>query len=464
MDQPIDVVILAAGSGSRMRSATSKVLQPLAGRPLLSHVLDASGALAGARVHVVVCGQDDAVRQVFQDRQDIHWVTQARQIGTGDAVASALSSLRDDAIAVVLYGDVPFVNPDTIKRMVDAARRAPSVAVLLTAEIDEPTGYGRILRDSTGRVLSIIEERDATAEQARIKEVNAGPMAIPVAWLRDYLPRLDVSQTAQHEACLTVIVEWIAHDGHQVIGMGSHDVIEMHGINDRVQLARAERLWQRRNADRLMGEGLQLADPLRFDVRGELVVGRDVFIDVNAVFEGRVALGDEVRVGPNCVLRDVVVGERCQLHANVLIDSATLARDVVVGPFAHIRAGSELGAGVEIGNFVECKRSRLGAGTKAKHLSYIGDTEAGASVNIGAGAITCNYDGVDKHRTVIGEGAFIGSNVALVAPVEIGPGATVGAGSTITEDVPGEALALGRGRQSNIERWTGVEGRRRSRS
>ena len=460
VEQPLEIVILAAGSGKRMRSQTSKALQPLAGRPLLAHVLDAVPAVPGARVHVVIRDEDDAVRQAFEG-QDIRWVVQRRQPGTGGALAAALPALRDAAVAVALYGDVPFVSPDTVRRLAEVARREPGAAAWLTATVDDPTGYGRILRDNTGRVLGIVEERDASAEQARINEINAGPMAIPVAWLRAYLPRLDIGQTAQREACLTLIVDWAVRDGRPVLGVESPDPVEALGINDRAQLAEAERLWQRRNARRLMDGGLLLADPQRFDVRGELVVGQDVFVDVNAVFEGRVALGDDVRVGPNCVLRDATVGDRCRLHANVLIDSATLAAEVTVGPFAHIRPGTELGVGVEIGNFVECNRSRLGDGTRAKHLSYIGDSETGASVNIGAGVITCNYDGVRKHRTVIGQGAFIGSNAALVAPVEIGPGATVGAGSTITEDVPGQALALGRGRQSNIERWTPAKSRRR---
>ncbi len=452
MAQALDIVILAAGHGSRMHSRASKLLQPLAGRPLLAHVLDVAAALPEAKLHVVV-GQDaDAVRAAFPD-YDIRWVTQASQRGTGDAVAAALPGLGEDSVVLVLYGDVPFLCVDTLERMVESAGQGPSSAVLLTAVVDNPRGYGRILRDSVDGVLRIVEERDTTPEQAGIREVNAGPMAIPAAWLRHYLPKLDISQTAQGEACLTVIVDWLARDGHQVMGVQPQSHVEMHGVNTRLQLAQAERLWQRRNADRLMNDGLLLIDPARFDLRGELVVGQDVCVDVNNVFEGRVSLGDNVTIGPNCLLRDVDIGPGCQVRANSVIDSATLAENVIVGPFAHIRPGSELAADVEIGNFVECNRSRVGAASKIKHLSYVGDSDIGKDVNIGAGVITCNYDGAKKHRTTIGAGAFIGSNAALVAPVTIGPAATVGAGSTITQDVPGAALAVGRGRQSNVKDW-----------
>ena len=445
-----EVIVLAAGKGTRMRSAQPKVLHPLAGKPLLGHVLDVAASLAPARVRVVVGAGGEQVAAAFAGRS-VEWVEQAEQLGTAHAVQMALPALDDAAIALILYGDVPLIQPATVAQLLIPARRG--ALAMVTSFPNDPTGYGRILRDGAGRVTAVVEHRDATAEQRAIGEVNTGILALPVARLRGWLGRIG-NGNAQGEYYLTDIVALAVADGVEVATCQPKDIAEVEGVNDRAQLARLERWVQRHRAAELLAAGVSLADPARFDCRGELTAGEDVWIDVSCVFEGRVTLADGVRIGPHCVIRDAEIGPGAEIKAHTVIEGpAVIAAGAQVGPFARLREGSRIGPDARIGNFVETKKAELGAGAKANHLAYLGDACLGAGVNVGAGTITCNYDGVDKHRTEIGAGAFIGSNSSLVAPVRIGAGATVGAGSTITVEVPDGQLGVGRARQRNIPGW-----------
>jgi bifunctional UDP-N-acetylglucosamine pyrophosphorylase/glucosamine-1-phosphate N-acetyltransferase len=446
---PVSVVILAAGQGRRMNSALPKVLQPLAGRPLLRHVLDVARELQPAGVHVVYGHGGDQVRAAFAD-EPVEWALQAEQKGTGHAVMQAMPAIPDGHMVLVLYGDVPLLRASTLQALLALA--GADALALLTVELSDPAGYGRILRDARGNVRGIVEEKDASAAQRRIREGNTGVMAMPAARLRGWLAQLR-NDNAQGEYYLTDVVGMAVKARVPVRPLLALDETEVLGINDRLQLARVEALVRARCAEQAMRAGATLADPARFDQRGELVLGRDVFIDVNVVFEGRVVLGDGVRVGPNCVLRDTTVGAHSQVLANCVTERAVIGADCQVGPFARLRPGAVLDDGVHIGNFVEVKNSRIGKGSKANHLTYLGDADVGAAVNVGAGTITCNYDGANKSRTVIGDGAFIGSGNMLVAPVTIGAGATTGAGSTITRDAPAGKLTLARSRQVTIEGW-----------
>jgi bifunctional UDP-N-acetylglucosamine pyrophosphorylase/glucosamine-1-phosphate N-acetyltransferase len=446
---PLSVVVLAAGKGKRMNSSLPKVLQPLAGRPLLHYVLDTARQLEPAALHVVHGHGGDAVRAACPDA-DLQWALQAEQRGTGHAVMQAMPAIPDEHLVLVLYGDVPLLSAAVLRELT-ALVDGKSMA-LLTVQLADPTGYGRILRDKRGRVKAIVEQNDATAAQRRITEGNTGVMAVPAARLRAWLSKLR-SDNAQGEYYLTDIVALAVKDGVAVRALTAPDEFEVLGVNDRVQLAQLESVLRARRAGAALLAGATLADPARFDQRGELVLGTDVFIDINVVFEGRVALGDRVRIGANCVLRDMTVGADTQVFPNCVLEKSQIGAGCHVGPFARMRPGAELADGVHIGNFVEVKNSRLGKGSKANHLTYLGDSDVGAGVNVGAGTITCNYDGANKERTVIGDGAFIGSGNMLVAPVTIGENATTGAGSTITRNAAPGKLTLARAKQVTIDGW-----------
>jgi bifunctional UDP-N-acetylglucosamine pyrophosphorylase/glucosamine-1-phosphate N-acetyltransferase len=445
----LHVVILAAGQGTRMKSARPKVLQPLAGRPLLAHVLGRALGLGAHATHVVYGHGGDAVPATFPDA-DVKWVLQAEQLGTGHAVAQAMPGIPDDATVLVLYGDVPLIEARTLQPLVDKARGG--ALALLGVHLHDPTGYGRLIRDAAGRVVRIVEQKDATESELRISEVNTGILAAPAKRLRAWLEGLS-NNNAQGEYYLTDVVAAAVAEDVPVEAMLAPTMTEVLGINDRRQLAGLETTLRKRITDELMAAGVTLVDPARVDVRGRVDCGRDVVIDVNAVFEGVVVLGDDVVIGPNVVIRDSRLGAGCRVEPNTIIEGADVGPNCELGPFARLRPGAVLADGVKVGNFVEVKKSRIGAGSKVNHLSYIGDAEIGTRVNVGAGTITCNYDGANKHSTVIGDDAFIGSNSALVAPVEIGAGATIGAGSTVSKDAPAGELTVARGKQVTVRGW-----------
>jgi bifunctional UDP-N-acetylglucosamine pyrophosphorylase/glucosamine-1-phosphate N-acetyltransferase len=445
----LSVIILAAGQGTRMRSDLPKVLQPLAGRPLLGHVLAMAAGMGADDVCVVYGHGGDTVPEAFGD-DAVRWELQAEQLGTGHAVQQAMPGTPAENRVLVLYGDVPLLTAATLRRLLDGAP-AGDVAVL-TVDLDDPAGYGRILRGSGGEVTGIVEQKDATDAERQIPEINTGVMAGPAARLADWLTRLG-NDNSQGEYYLTDVVAMACADGVAVHGIKADDPVEVMGINDRKQLAEAERALQARLVDELMAAGVGFADPARVDIRGELRCGRDVFIDVNAVFEGKVTLGDGTKIESNNVIRDSELGPRTLVHPNCHIEGAKTGEGCEIGPFARFRPGAELADRVKVGNFVEIKKSRIADGSKVNHLTYIGDAEVGTGVNVGAGTITCNYDGANKHRTTIGDGAFIGSSVNLVAPVEVGRGATIGAGSTITRPAPADSLTVERAKQVTVEHW-----------
>jgi bifunctional UDP-N-acetylglucosamine pyrophosphorylase/glucosamine-1-phosphate N-acetyltransferase len=447
---PVSVVVLAAGQGKRMHSALPKVLQPLAGRPLLEHVIRAARALRPARIHVVYGHGGEQVRAAFAEEPDLDWALQAEQLGTGHALMQAMPGIADEHDVLVLYGDVPLISPATLERVVAGA--ADGALALLTAEVDDPTGYGRVLRGANGQVTRIVEHKDATDEERRVREINTGLMALRAGVLRRYLGMLR-NDNAQGEYYLTDVIGMAAADGVKVSGIVAESPADVLGINDRAQLAAAERALQRRRAAELMARGATLADPERIDVRGEVTVGRDVFIDVGVVLEGKVVLGDRVRVEPYSVIRNCTLGADTVVHAHSVLEGAAAGDDCEIGPFSRLRPGTVLSGHVKVGNFVEVKNSQIAPHSKMNHLTYVGDATVGSGVNVGAGTITCNYDGANKHRTVIGDNAFIGSGVMLVAPVEIGAGATIGAGSTITKDAPAGELTLERAKQVTITGW-----------
>jgi bifunctional UDP-N-acetylglucosamine pyrophosphorylase/glucosamine-1-phosphate N-acetyltransferase len=446
---PVSVVILAAGQGKRMNSALPKVLQPLAGRPMLAHVLASARALDPAAIHVVYGHGGDTVKAAFPDA-DVSWVLQEKQLGTGHAVGKALPSIPDGHQVLVLLGDVPLVSKRTLQRLVKDS--AAGELALLTAVVDDPSGYGRVIRDEHGMVSRIVEEKDASDDERRVNEINTGLIAFQAGLLRRYLARLD-NDNAQGEYYLTDVIALAAADGTKILGTVIQSTTEVLGINDRVQLALAERTLQREIARDLMTQGVTLADPERLDVRGTLTVGRDVFIDVGAVLEGNVVLGDRVRIGPHAVIADSKLGDDCVVHPHCVLKDVVAGPSCEIGPFARLRPGVELASKVKVGNFVEIKKSQIADGSKVNHLTYIGDTTIGRDVNVGAGTITCNYDGANKHRTVIGDRAFIGSGVMLVAPVGVGADATIGAGSTLTKDAPQGELTLERSKQVTVPGW-----------
>lgn len=444
----LDIVILAAGQGTRMRSALPKVLHPVAGQSMLGHVIATARQLSPDRIHVVIGHGADEVRQRLA-ADDLNFVVQAEQLGTGHAVAQALPALSAERV-LILYGDVPLIEVATLERLLHKVG-AQQIA-LLTVNLDDPTGYGRIVRDDQGVVQAIVEHKDASAEQKLITEGNTGILAVPGERLGDWLGRLSNSN-AQGEYYLTDVIAMAVADGLVVATEQPLDAMEVQGANDRRQLAELERHYQLRAAHRLMAQGVTLRDPARFDLRGEVTVGRDVLIDINVILEGKVVIEDGVEIGPNCVIRDSTLRRGAVIKANSHLEGAELGEGADCGPFARLRPGAALGAKAHVGNFVEVKNSHLGEGAKAGHLAYLGDADIGSRTNIGAGTITCNYDGANKFRTVLGEDVFIGSNSSLVAPVSLGDGATTGAGSVITADVPAGTLALGRARQTLIEGW-----------
>lgn len=444
----LDIVILAAGQGTRMRSALPKVLHPVAGKSMLGHVLDCGRMLEPEAMHVVIGHGAERVREAVAS-DDVQFVVQEQQLGTGHAVAQALPNLSAERV-LILYGDVPLIERTTLDRLL--AKVADDRIALLTVVLDDPTGYGRIIRDASGAVQAIVEQKDASEAQRQIKEGNTGILAVPGARLADWLQRLS-NDNAQGEYYLTDIIAMAVADGLLVDTEQAADPMEVQGANDRAQLAMLERHYQSRAARRLMAEGVTLLDPARFDVRGEVTAGRDVEIDINVILEGRVVIEDNVRIGPNCVIRDSILRRGAIVKANSHLEGADVGEGADCGPFARLRPGAVLGARAHVGNFVELKNARMGEGAKAGHLAYLGDAQIGARTNIGAGTITCNYDGANKHLTVMGEDVFIGSNSALVAPVTLGDRVTTGAGSVITQDVDADTLAVGRARQRNIDGW-----------
>jgi bifunctional UDP-N-acetylglucosamine pyrophosphorylase/glucosamine-1-phosphate N-acetyltransferase len=446
---PLSVIILAAGQGKRMASDLPKVLQPLAGRPLLAHVIDTTRSLRPAAIRVVHGHGGERVRAAIAGA-DIDWVLQAEQRGTGHAVGVAMPGIPDGHTVLVLYGDVPLLRAATL---VDLAGRAgPTTLALLSAVLPEPAGYGRVIRDAAGRVTRIVEHKDAGHEELAVAEINTGLLAAPAARLRGWLAALR-PDNAQSEYYLTDCVGAAVREGCAVEAVIADTAAEVLGVNDKLQLAEVEAAHRRARATELMRSGVTIVDPLRVDIRGEVICGRDVLLDVNVILEGRVLLGDGVHVGPNCLLRNCEVGAGTVINANCVLDSSVIGSNCAIGPFARMRPGNRLADGVHIGNFVELKNSAIGEGSKANHLSYVGDTDMGARVNVGAGTVTCNYDGANKHRTTIGDGSFIGSGTMLVAPVSVGKDATIGAGSTITKPAPAGKLTIERSRQQTIENW-----------
>ncbi len=445
----IDVVVLAAGQGSRMKSALPKVLHPIGGKPMVQHVLDRAAKLGDIKTHVVI-GHGAQQLQGALEGQSLTFALQTEQLGTGHAVAQAMPAITGSGVALILYGDVPLTSSVTMQALVDIA--ATGKLGLLTVQLSDPAGYGRIVRNDDYQVIAIVEQKDANPEQLAISETNTGIMAVPCERLSKWLPQLS-AENAQGEYYLTDIIAMAAQDGVEIAAIQPESEEEVQGVNNRIQQAQLERWYQRQQAEALMVAGVSLADPARLDIRGTVSHGQDVMIDVNVVLEGKVILGDQVTIESNCVIRDCVIESGAHIKANSHLEQAHVGPACDVGPFARLRPGTELAAQAKIGNFVETKKAQIGVGAKISHLSYIGDAQVGAGANIGAGTITCNYDGVNKSRTEIGADAFIGSNTSLVAPVTIGKGATVAAGSTVTKTVADSELAVARGKQRNISGW-----------
>jgi len=445
----LHTVILAAGQGTRMGSSRPKVLHGIAGKPMLWHVINTARTLDAAGVHVVIGHGGEQVRQAMEG-QSVNWAVQDKQLGTGHAVQQALPAIDDEDMVLVLYGDVPLVRAETLRPLLAAAEGL----AILTVKLDDPDGYGRIIRDARGRVSAIVEQKDASPEQLTVREINTGLLAAPAGRLRAWLERCG-NDNAQGEYYLTDVVAMAAADGVGVHAVVASDAEEVSGVNNRRQLAGLERVMQRRTAQALMDAGVTLLDPARLDVRGSLECGQDVEIDVNCVFEGEVSLASGVMIGANCHIRNCRIGPNTVVESHCVLDGASIDADAHIGPFARLRPGTVMEAGSKAGNFVEIKKSVVGAGSKVNHLSYIGDAALGRGVNIGAGTITCNYDGVNKFQTRIDDGAFIGSDTQLVAPVTVGAGAVVAAGTTVTKDVAAGSLALSRTPQKIINNWKG---------
>ena len=446
---PIQIVILAAGLGKRMHSDLPKVLHQVGGRPMLAHVIETSRALEPRRIVVVTGHGGEQVRAAFPD-PDLHWITQDPPQGTGHAVQLAMPALERDGSVLVLYADVPLTRPESLQPLADIA--ASGRLAIQTQVLDDATGYGRILRDSAGRVVRIVEHKDATPEQRRIGEMYTGVMAAPAARLRAWVAALS-NDNEQREYYLTDVIAMAAADGIDIATVKPGHVRETQGINTKAQLAEVERAYQRMQADRLLAAGVTLADPARIDVRGTLDAGRDVSIDIGTVFAGHVSLGDRVIIGAHCVIADCTIGAGTVVKPFTHLEGVRIGANCELGPYAHVHPDTELADDVDIGNFVEVKRSKVGRGSKAKHLSYIGDATVGQNVNVGAGMITCNYDGANKHRTVIEDDVHIGSDTQLVAPVTVGRGATIAAGTTIWKDVAPGGLALNMKKQMSLAGW-----------
>ncbi len=443
----IHAIILAAGKGTRMNSSKPKVLQTLSDNTLLGHVLIQAKAIS-QQVHVVYGFGGDQVKQTIND-DSINWVEQAQQLGTGHAVAQAAPHIEDDSISLILYGDVPLIKQATLEQLIDAANT--SGVALLSVVLGNPTGYGRIIRQNN-IIQAIVEQKDANAEQLNICEVNTGIMAVNTQLLKQYLAGLD-SNNAQGELYLTDIIEVIVNDNKTIGSVITKDEFEVAGVNDKVQLAELERVFQKNQAIGFMQQGLTLKDPSRFDCRGNLSFRQDCEIDINTLIEGEVSLGKNTTIAANCTIKNAKIGDNVIILTNSVIEDAVINNGASIGPFTRIRPQAIIGENAKIGNFVEIKKSTIGKGSKVSHLSYVGDTTMGDDVNIGAGVITCNYDGVNKHQTIIGDGAFVGSDSQLVAPITIGKNATIGAGSTITKDTPDDQLALSRSKQIIMKSW-----------
>lgn len=444
----MNIVILAAGMGKRMHSNLPKVLHLLAGKPLLGHVIDTANMLSPLKIHVVYGHGGDMVRNAFSS-SDLAFALQEPQLGTGHAVMQALPELDDARPTLILYGDVPLITSATLQRLVLQAGN--DKLAILTANVPDPAGLGRIIREN-GEIKSIVEHKDASEAELAISEINTGIMVVPTQKLKRWLSSLS-NDNAQKEYYLTDIVASAVLDKVPVVSAQPDYIWEILGINNKKQLAELERIYQSNIADALMMQGVRLADPARLDVRGSLKCGRDVFIDVNCVFEGDVVLGDNASIGPNCYIRESAIGSGVEIRPFCHLDGAVVGADSIVGPYARLRPGADLGKEVHIGNFVEIKNSKVADQSKANHLAYVGDSTVGSRVNIGAGTITCNYDGANKHQTVIEDDAFIGTNCELVAPVKVGAGATIGAGTTLTKDAPPHSLAISRSRQTFISDW-----------
>ncbi|MCL6268590.1 bifunctional UDP-N-acetylglucosamine diphosphorylase/glucosamine-1-phosphate N-acetyltransferase GlmU [Sansalvadorimonas sp. 2012CJ34-2] len=446
-----EVIILAAGQGSRMKSSLPKVLHPIAGRSMLEHVIgSAEQTLDGQEdIHVVIGHGADTVRERLA-HFPVNWVEQTEQLGTGHAVMQAAPACSQADVVLVLYGDVPMILPSTLQSLVSACD-GKNLA-LLTIDLANPSGYGRIVRDTMGAIQAIVEDKDATPEQKAITETNTGIMAIPGKRMAEWLNNLN-NNNAQGEFYLTDIVAMAVEEGTSVVNARPSSEMEVQGVNNRMQQAQLERLLQKRQAEQLMNDGVTILDPARLDIRGSLACGNDVVIDINCIFEGEVKLEDNVQIGPNCHIQNAVIKAGSIIKANSVIEDAVVGEDCDVGPFARLRPGTRLETKAKVGNFVETKKAHIGEGSKVNHLSYVGDAEVGEGVNVGAGTITCNYDGANKFKTTIADGAFIGSNTALVAPVTVGKDAVVGAGSTVNDDVPDGHLGIARGKQRNIPGW-----------
>jgi len=454
---PLAVVILAAGEGKRMKSARPKVLQPLAGRPLLAHVIDTARALEPAAIHIVYGHGGEQVREAFasdtpagKGTPPLSWALQAQRLGTGHAVTQAMPGIPDDQRVLVLYGDVPLIQRSTLQALLALA--GPKQVALLTMMLDDPSGYGRVMRDARGRVLRIVEEKDAAKRDLRVRECNTGVLAAPAKLLRKWLRGLK-NKNAQGEYYLTDVIAAAVKEGIAVNPLVAPTVTEVLGVNDKVQLAELEGVYRARIARELLLAGVTIADPARIDVRGTVSHGSDVFLDANVLLEGNVKLGNRVRIGPNCVVRNSEIGDDTVVFPNCVIDSAIIGQSCNIGPFARFRPSSRLADEVHIGNFVEVKNSQLGAGSKANHLTYVGDAQVGSRVNLGAGTIVANYDGANKHLTRIEDDVHTGSNSVLVAPIVVGAGATIAAGSTVMREVPSGKLTIARARQTTIEDW-----------
>lgn len=444
----ISVIILAAGEGSRMRSTLPKVLHTLGGKSLLAHVLDAAHSASASDIHVVYGHGGDIVPNSFEN-EGISWIRQTEQLGTGHAVSQAMPNIDDNSCSLILYGDVPLITVETINRIITAAKDGFS---LLTVTLEEPTGYGRIVRDDDGKVLKIIEQKDASQREQEICEVNTGIMAVNTGQLKQWLAKLD-NNNSQAEYYLTDVIEMAVAEGVEINTVQPEFIEEVVGVNSKKQLHDLERVYQAILADTLLDNGLELKDASRFDVRGSLTHGNDCLIDINVVIEGNVRLGDKVYIGPNCIVKESTIGDEVTILANSVIDNAIIGSGSKVGPFARLRPDTELMKNTHIGNFVEIKKSTIGEGSKVNHLSYVGDADIGRNVNIGAGVITCNYDGAYKHKTIIEDDVFVGSDTQLIAPVKISKGATIGAGATITKDVVKDVLVFSRAPQKVITGW-----------
>lgn len=446
----LHVVILAAGQGKRMKSRLPKVLHRLAGRTLLEHVVAAVGRLEPEEIHVVYGHGGEQVREAHAALA-VRWAEQSEQRGTGHAVEQAMSAIPDDATVLVVYADVPLINTGTLRETVAASTNG-SLA-LITARVTDPRGYGRILRDERGRVLGIVEDADASESQRGIDEVNTGILAASAARLRGWLGQIG-ENNAQGERYLTDVVALAVGEGVEVHGIRPGAIEEVLGVNDRAQLAMLERYHQRKLCEDLMRDGVTIMDPARLDIRGEVEIARDVLLDVNVILEGRVVIAEGTTIGPNCVIKNAEIGPHNEILANTIIEAATVGAGCRIGPYARLRPGTALAEDVHIGNFVEVKNTRVDRGSKANHLTYLGDSQVGKDVNVGAGTITCNYDGAEKHATIIEDNVFVGSGVELVAPITVHAGATIGAGATVTKDVPSGVLSVNRGRQTTIENWS----------